>query len=95
MVALDSYADEWPTGKDVHYDVRIGVCRDSARRTDLDNHAKHVDALIGVLWADDSQIANLRVTRLNPSKTDACMIMDVLPWTGRLVTVNEYRTCFG
>jgi len=90
MVALDGYAGEWPIGKDVRYDVRFAVCRDSARRSDLDNHCKHADALIGVLWADDSQIANVRAVRLAPSKADACMIVDVLPWTGPLPTLAEY-----
>ena len=96
MVALDGYAGEWPTGKDANYDVRIAVCRATKRRGDIDNFSKqHLDACNGVLWLDDSQVKNLRVLALEPSKSEACMIVDVLPWFGRLVTVEEYRTCFG
>jgi hypothetical protein len=93
MVALDGYADEWPIGKDVRYDVRIIVCRDSARRTDLDNHGKHVDCLQGLVFADDSQLATMRITRAAPSKADCCMVIDVLPWTGALPSIGELLDC--
>ena len=97
MVALDGYADEWPTGKDARYDVRVGVCKATKRRYDIDNCGgkQLLDSCNGVLWHDDSQVVNLRIIALEPSKSEACMIVDVLPWFGRLVTVAEFRACFG
>jgi Holliday junction resolvase RusA-like endonuclease len=90
MIALGSWAGEWPTDKATRYDVRIFLCRETAIRTDLDNAIKLAgDSLNGLVWADDSQIANVRATRAAPSKTDCCMVIDVLPWTGALPSIAE------
>lgn len=90
MIALGSWAGDWPTDKSTRYDVRIFLCRETAIRTDLDNAIKLAgDSLNGLVWADDSQIANVRATRAAPSKTDCCMVIDVLPWTGALPSIGE------
>lgn len=60
-VAMQSPAG-WPA--DARYAVELIVYEPDARRRDLDNQAKTVlDALNGVLWADDSQIDVLAVVR--------------------------------
>lgn len=92
MVALDGYAAEWPIAPETNYDVRVGVCKATARRYDIDNCGgkQLLDSCNGVLWHDDSQVKHLRIVALAPSKADACMIVDVLPWVGALPTVAEY-----
>lgn len=52
----------WPL--DARYAVEIVVHEPDVRRRDLDNQAKTIlDALNGVLWADDSSVDVLAVSR--------------------------------
>lgn len=52
----------WPL--DSEYCVELGVYLPDARKRDIDNIAKCVlDALNGIAWRDDRQVANLHVTR--------------------------------
>lgn len=61
----------WP--KTARYSVRIEVvpARRQGRRTgaDLDNYAKQIDALNGLVWDDDSQVDEIHVLRRPPDPT--------------------------
>lgn len=62
MCALAERGGPWPDRS--RFAVELVVYEPDARRRDLDNQAKTVlDAMNGVVWADDSQIDALTVVR--------------------------------
>ena len=69
-----------PWSRAGRYRVSIATCFATKHRYDLDNVAKQVgDALNSVAWDDDSQIDEITVKRLPPSKTKAGLSIVITP----------------
>ena len=56
------------------YSVRVEVTYADARRRDLDNQCKSIlDGLNGRAWDDDSQVDEIHIRRMPPSRTEPGM----------------------
>lgn len=66
----------WPT--DARYAVELAVHRSTRQACDLDNLAKaYLDGAQSVLYANDAQIDDLRIVRLEPDKANPRLVVSV------------------